>query len=231
MKEKKEWLLEVCEIFTSVQGEGYNQGRPSHFIRLSRCNMFCPFCDSKYSWKDGSFYDYQGMSAKLFILKKQFPKINLVTISGGEPLLQNIKPLVEILNEYDFDIEIETNGLVPSIRNIPNLNCDDIFIVSPKLLSEDIIKKYTRRKLKFFLDRNHIFKFVIGTMQELDTVLDFIKRLKLEENNSKIYLMPKGTSVKEIRKSSKLLTPICLDKGWNLSDRQQVVIWGNKRGI
>jgi hypothetical protein len=43
--------------------------------------------------------------------------------------------------------------------------------------------------------------------------------------------MPKGVTIKEIRKNSKLLAPICIEKGYHLSDRQQILIWGNKKGV
>lgn len=47
----------VNEIFSSFQGEGVNMGQPCTFIRLQGCNLACPWCDSKNTWKGKAFYE------------------------------------------------------------------------------------------------------------------------------------------------------------------------------
>ena len=41
--------LRVNEIFYSLQGEGHFTGTPAVFLRLSGCNLRCPFCDTDHS--------------------------------------------------------------------------------------------------------------------------------------------------------------------------------------
>jgi 7-carboxy-7-deazaguanine synthase len=47
--------LDVNDIFASIDGEvnGWGQGRPTTFIRLSGCNLRCSYCDTKQTWQPG----------------------------------------------------------------------------------------------------------------------------------------------------------------------------------
>src|SRR5690606_25665181 len=49
------------EIFASLQGEGASAGKPCAFIRLSRCNLACQWCDPPYTWHfDGDNRPHRG---------------------------------------------------------------------------------------------------------------------------------------------------------------------------
>ena len=41
-------VLQVNEIFYSIEGEGLRVGEPTTFVRLARCNLRCPFCDTEF---------------------------------------------------------------------------------------------------------------------------------------------------------------------------------------
>lgn len=95
--------MRVNEIFYSIQGEGRFTGTPSVFIRLSGCNLKCPFCDTEH-------LSYSEMSEDEIIAEvKKYPATHIV-ITGGEPLIQLTETLVDKLHSIDKFIQIETNG-------------------------------------------------------------------------------------------------------------------------
>ncbi|MCY4352360.1 MAG: hypothetical protein OXC45_04540, partial [Gemmatimonadetes bacterium] len=41
-------ILQINEIFYSIEGEGLRVGQPTTFVRLARCNLRCFFCDTEF---------------------------------------------------------------------------------------------------------------------------------------------------------------------------------------
>jgi organic radical activating enzyme len=109
----------VADIFYSIQGEGFNVGIPSVFIRFAGCNLKCPWCDSWWAVTKQVLmaqYDDTYERAKMvmkYMLHKggiyDTGKVNVV-FTGGEPTLyQNfisnmIKSLPEIYSELNHDL-------------------------------------------------------------------------------------------------------------------------------
>lgn len=90
--------LNVVEIFDSIQGEGIDAGRYATFVRLAGCNLSCSFCDTDFS--------HGRLMSVRDIVKKCSPN---VVITGGEPLAQNIYPLVREFWQT-HRVSLETNG-------------------------------------------------------------------------------------------------------------------------
>jgi organic radical activating enzyme len=101
--------LKIFEIFASIQGEGLRQGEPTIFVRLSGCNLRCSFCDTKEAWNRGQEMPISDILSQIQESRKQFPA-EWICLTGGEPLLQNIKPLVFALKKAEYFIQIETNA-------------------------------------------------------------------------------------------------------------------------
>ncbi len=103
--------LEIVERFLSIQGEGLLVGTPAYFVRLARCNLRCPWCDTKYSWTSGKHVKIEDLISE--ILPKGVP---LVVVTGGEPLLQQegLSKFEEMLRKRGFDgiFQVETNGTI-----------------------------------------------------------------------------------------------------------------------
>jgi 7-carboxy-7-deazaguanine synthase len=97
----------IAEIFRSIQGEGKSQGYPCTFLRLAGCNLRCYWCDTTYAQGKGTVKNEAEILQEIEGLKGK-----RICITGGEPLLQGeqLLPLVKVLGEKGYDIEIETNG-------------------------------------------------------------------------------------------------------------------------
>lgn len=227
MGTRKERMLNITEIFTGIQGEGLHQGVPSHFIRLFGCNLRCSFCDSQYSWTEKIAVKKEDLGGIIDSLSLRYECVNNVVITGGEPLLQNLKYLQNLIIERGWSLEIETNGLGKFYKHISPENA--LFNLSPKIHTEQYKSKYTAKIINKYLHYNSIFKFVTADNKDFTSVLEFCKKFNIP--NNLVWILPKGVSTKEIVRSSRKVSDLCIRYGFNLSDRQHIIVWGNKRGV
>ena len=95
------------EMFYSLQGEGYHQGKAAFFIRLAGCDVGCVWCDVKESW-DASKHPI--LSIDEIVASALAHPARLAMITGGEPLLYNLDALTTSLNKAGFEVTIETSG-------------------------------------------------------------------------------------------------------------------------
>lgn len=102
-------MYKVNEIFYSLQGEGYWAGTPMVFLRLSGCNLRCPFCDTAH--EEGTMMSAAAIVTE--IQKADEGNSRRVCITGGEPLLQLDMELVDALENKGYKIHLETNGTLP----------------------------------------------------------------------------------------------------------------------
>ena len=117
--------LVIKSIFDTIQGEGPFCGVPATFIRFGLCHLKCYFCDTDFS-EPLQMYTPEQLKNKC--------NHRLVVLTGGEPLRQNVIPLVHSLLLCGFVVQIETAGNLPFLfpRYI-DYRRDQIFVVcSPK---------------------------------------------------------------------------------------------------
>lgn len=107
----------VKEIFTSIQGEGILVGYKQLFIRFTKCNLSCEYCDTDFSETDTT-KSYTPQELYLETLKHNVENIHSISLTGGEPLL-DVDFLKEFLPLTDKNIYLETNGtLVNELKKI-----------------------------------------------------------------------------------------------------------------
>ncbi|MYM67239.1 7-carboxy-7-deazaguanine synthase [Pseudoduganella sp. FT55W] len=147
----------IKEIFYTLQGEGAHAGRPAVFCRFSGCNLWtgresdrasaiCQFCDTDFVGTDGEgggkFKTPQELAATIDALwPASYAASKYVVFTGGEPLLQLDKPLIDAMHAVGFTIAIETNGTLPVPEGV------DWICVSPKMGSELVVKKGSEIKV------------------------------------------------------------------------------------
>lgn len=121
------YTLKITEIFKSIQGETTYAGVRSAFVRFCGCNLRCSYCDTKYAYSQGGEMTIDEVFDN--VVKLNCP---LVTITGGEPLLQDeVYSLVDRLLSENYRVLVETNGSLPLDRlslgtiRVLDLKCPD----------------------------------------------------------------------------------------------------------
>lgn len=105
--------MQVTEIFRSIQGESTYAGLPCVFVRLTGCNLRCVWCDTAYAFHGGQAKSVADVLSSVRALSERDGRrlLNLVELTGGEPLLQkDIYPLIDRLLEQRFRVLVETSG-------------------------------------------------------------------------------------------------------------------------
>lgn len=224
--------LKVCELFTSVQGEGELIGTPSHFVRLYGCNLKCVWCDTKYSWirqdraVEGVDYKYMDVQEIIGSLGMGSPSlIPLVTITGGEPLLQQIEELVGEAKLLGYDTLVETNGSIRPSRIL--LEEVDYWSVSPKLSSSG--NKSTER-LDWVMRTKHFYlKFVVADpKRDLPEVAEVCDAYGFPRR--RVFVQPDGTRP-DYSVALASLAEANREWGFRVGIQLHRVAWGHRRGV
>lgn len=146
----------VKECFLTLQGEGVQAGSRAVFLRFAGCNLWsgreedraaaqCNFCDTDFVGTDGEgggkFSSAEELTAHVEQLWGEGTEHRLVVVTGGEPMLQLDKALVEALHARGFRVAAESNGTLPAIEGL------DWLCVSPKAGTEVVQRRGDELKL------------------------------------------------------------------------------------
>lgn len=173
----------VMEMFYSLQGEGYHQGKAAFFIRLAGCDVGCVWCDVKDSW-DASKHPV--LSVESIVNAALAHPGRLAIVTGGEPLLHDLKPLTTALKAAGFQTNIETSGSSPMSGDW------DWVCLSPKKFKAPLAEN---------LPLASELKVVVFNNSDFDWAE---QHAKLVSPNCKLYLQP------EWDKQSQM-TPLAID--------------------
>ncbi len=177
----------VVEIFESINGEGKKAGQLALFIRFQKCNLNCSYCDTKWANKDDSPYSL--MSLEELYKKVVESGIKNITITGGEPLLQeNIEIFLKKLAENpEISVEIETNGSI-NLKKFREIKNGPSFTMDYKLPKSNMEKFMDLENFKYLTKKDTV-KFVASDIDDLEKAREIIEKYSLVEKCA-VYISP-----------------------------------------
>ena len=228
-------MLQISEIYRSIQGEGEFTGTPSVFVRTTGCNLRCWFCDTPFtSWNP------EGDAQSIEHVLKQVAELGAehVVVTGGEPLLlPDIVPLIAELRSRGHFVTIETAGTV--FRDATA----DLMSISPKLAnstpSPERSKVWSQRheELRHRPDviqsliavSTYQFKFVIDAPADVADVERWLTEFS-DIDRSRVWLMPQATTREELATKTEWIEQAAQTSGFRFTSRLHIEQFGNARG-
>lgn len=230
------------EIFASLQGEGLSIGQPCTFVRLSRCNLACTWCDTAYTWRftgdnrphrDGLAFeraanqvtlDEADVAARIKALGQ--PRL---VVTGGEPLLQGAALARMAAMLEGVAVEIETNGTVAPHPALDPLVSHYTVSLKLKHSGNPVESAQIPERLADWAGKpKAYFKFVIAEPADVDEVLELMRNWQIPAD--RVFVMPEGTDSETLRARSRWLAPLALQNGLRFSDRLHIHLYGDTRG-
>ena len=187
-------FLSVCEIYPTVQGEGFLIGSPITLVRFQGCNIYCSWCDTKYAipFKEEVKVPLEEVLEKLSSIGREH-----ILLTGGEPFAHHfLGEFVEILIKEGYFVQIETNGTLWQ-EKFEKLPRERFYIsLSPKYSVDYRIAPAFSR----FADE---LKMVVDSHLTLEVVLrnEFLPLV----GEKKLILQPEGNREENVQKSLKLM--------------------------
>ncbi|MEU3342340.1 7-carboxy-7-deazaguanine synthase QueE [Streptomyces sp. NPDC006668] len=202
--------------------------------------MSCRWCDTPYTWDwtgisdSGQAYraseELHPMSWRSVWARLRAYDVPMIVISGGEPLSQQrrLLPLLRAAAEDGRHIEIETNGTLAPLPEVVDTGAR--FNVSPKLAHSG--DPEARRLVPESLAAlaavpGTAFKFVCRSAADLDEVADVVDRY----GTTPVWVMPEGQTPDDVQRHLMALGNAVVERGWNLTTRMHVAVWGDRRGV
>ncbi len=166
------------EHFFTIQGEGKYSGKAAYFIRIAGCDVGCVWCDVKESW-DKEQHALLSISEIIENVVKS--NANFVVLTGGEPAMYDLRPLVDQLKSLGIMVAIETSGCYPLKGEV------DWYCFSPKKFKAPCDEAYKKA---------NELKVIISHPSDLEWATTHALKVS---TNCQLYLQP------EWSKSEKLL--------------------------
>lgn len=237
--------IRISEIFgPTIQGEGALVGEPTVFVRTGGCDYRCTWCDSLHAVDPDYRHDWQAMSAEAIFQKVEALSGGnplTVSLSGGNPAIQPLGPLIKRGQEAGYKFALETQGSIAQ-NWFSEL---DMLILSPKppssaeqvqwaLFDDCIARAGSRTEI--------VMKIVIFN----DSDYEWARETAVRYPALKLYLQPgnhtpphpeddnDSIDIEGINVRTRWLIDKALSDHWftvHIVPQLHVLLWGNKRGV
>jgi len=245
MNETSAETIRINEIFgPTIQGEGALIGQPTVFVRTGGCDYRCSWCDTLHAVDSEYRHLWQSMSPQEIwqeVSRLTAGNPLVVSLSGGNPAIQPLDPLIDIGHDHGYRFALETQGSIAKDW----FSKLDVLTLSPKPPSSQMQTDWSKFNacLNAAGDSPDIaLKIVVFDDEDYEYARDAAARYpKLQ-----LYLQPGNHTppppdaldapidIEGITtRLDWLTTKVVQDKWFNATVLPQlhVLIWGNKRGV
>lgn len=231
--------IRVSEIFgPTVQGEGALIGQPTVFVRAGGCDYRCSWCDTPHAVDSAYREEWKPMRADdIFARVEELSghKPLMVSLSGGNPAIQNFAPLIALGKARNYRFALETQGSVAQ-----DWFADlDVLTLSPKPPSSGMKTDWAAFDSCLAAAKNVLSALKIVVFDEAD--YDYAKDAAKRYPYLPVYLQPGNAAVGEnaanfdaLTERMRWLVEKTLHDKWysaTVLPQLHVLLWGNKRGV
>ena len=208
-------ILNITEIFYSLQGEAKEVGIPTVFVRLTGCPLRCNYCDTAYAFKGNNPLSIQHILDEIAQYNTQY-----VCVTGGEPMAQsNCLKLLDALIDNDYKVSMETSGSI----DIAPVNSKVSIVMDIKTPSSTEEHQNRYENLSILKNKDQL-KFVIASRSDFDWCTEILENHEVE---SEVLFSPVYESLKPVE-----LADWILEKKLNVRLQVQLhkILWGDQKG-
>ncbi len=233
--------LRIAEIFgPTIQGEGALIGAPTVFVRAGGCDYRCSWCDSLHAVDTAFRHTWAAMPTDAVwaeVLRLSGGKPLTVSLSGGNPAIQDFSQLIALGKAQGYRFACETQGSIARSW-FANL---DMLILSPKPPSSQEIVDWAAFDACLLAAQGAgqiVMKIVIFDVADYD----WARQVADKYPDLPLYLQPGNLVVDpEIAVDPQVLADKLLwlvektmKDGWfvpRILPQLHVFLWGNRRGV
>lgn len=252
-------MSNIVELYTCIQTEGSQAGRPNILVRTTGCTHRCYFGEG--GWCDSWYTSIHPEKGKFTIkdverMIEDNPHITNLMLTGGAPTMhpQLMEQVMELADQYGLFVTLETEGshFVATRRPIDLISLSPKFsnsvpqlaVVLPgregdaiKTTDQALINQHNKFRLNYGAMRQMIeyhkdyhFKPVIDRSTPIwDEIEECMRQLEIPKE--KVWVMPAGSTREEVIPNYSYVIEQCIARGYNFTGRAHIIAFDDKRGV